>query len=232
MKIRSLFIIAALVSSIGGASAQKNTDKKGKMELKSKNDQIGYSLGVIIGSNLKKQGFDSLNYELLSKGLRDVYEKNPLIISADSANKMLSEYSQAQQRAKVDQNINEGIKFFETNGKRKEVVTLASGLQYEVIKAGEGPKPIMTDKITAHYRGTFLDGNVFDSSIDRGQPATFPVNGVIQGWIEALLLMNTGSEWKLYIPYNLAYGEKGAPPNIPPYATLIFDINLLSIEKP
>lgn len=232
MKISKILIIAIMVSAVGGASAQKTTDKKIKMELKSKNDQIGYSLGVVIGSNLQKQGFDTLNYELLCKGLKDVYEKGTLLISADSANKLLSDYAQTQQRAKTDQNIKEGIKFFEENGKRKGVVSLPSGLQYEVIKAGVGPKPIMTDKISAHYRGTFLDGKVFDSSIDRGQPATFPVNGVIQGWIEALVLMNVGSEWKLFIPYNLAYGEKGAPPNIPPYATLVFEINLLSIEKP
>ena len=232
MKILKLFSLAILFAGIGVASAQKSTDKKIKMELKDKNDQIGYSLGVVIGSNLKNQGFDTLKYEMMCKALKDVYENNTLLISADSANHLLSDYSQAIQRDKADKNLQECNNFFEENGKRKGIVSLPSGLQYEVIKTGEGPKPLLTDKITAHYRGTFLDGKVFDSSIERGQPATFPVNGVIQGWIEALQLMNTGSEWKIYVPYNLAYGEKGAPPNIPPYATLVFEINLLSIEKP
>ena len=125
----------------------------------------------------------------------------------------------------------DGEKFLEENKKREGVVTLTSGLQYQILKAGTGEKPLATDKVTTHYHGTFLDGKVFDSSVDRGQPAQFPVNRVIPGWTEALQLMPVGSKWKLWIPYNLAYGEKGYPPKIPPYSALIFEVELISIDK-
>jgi FKBP-type peptidyl-prolyl cis-trans isomerase len=126
----------------------------------------------------------------------------------------------------------EGQKFLATNGKRAGVMTTASGLQYEVLTKGTGAKnPVATSKVTVHYTGTLIDGTKFDSSVDRGQPATFPLNGVIAGWTEGVQLMTTGSKFRFYIPYNLAYGERGSPPRIPGYACLIFDVELISIEE-
>ena len=126
--------------------------------------------------------------------------------------------------------VEEGRKFLAANSKNEKVVTLESGLQYEVIKAGEGAKPSLNDQVTTHYHGTLIDGTVFDSSVERGQPASFPVNGVIKGWTEALQLMNVGSKWRLFVPYDLAYGERGAGPQIGPFTTLIFEVELISIN--
>ena len=129
-----------------------------------------------------------------------------------------------------EEKIDEGRKFLEENSKKEGVITLASGLQYEVITNGSGDKPKLEDNVTTHYHGTLIDGTVFDSSVDRGEPASFPVGGVIKGWTEALQLMSVGSKWKLYVPYDLAYGERGAGPQIGPYSTLIFEVELLSIN--
>lgn len=133
-------------------------------------------------------------------------------------------------RARNEARMIEGMQFLDENGKRKGVVTLLSGLQYEVLQDGDGHRPRLIDRVTTHYHGTLIDGTVFDSSVDRGAPATFPVNGVIKGWTEALQLMPIGSKWKLYIPYHLAYGEKGSDGKIKPFSVLIFEIELLNIR--
>ncbi len=139
-------------------------------------------------------------------------------------------YSQSKKkRAKNEARMIQGLRFLSENGKRPEVTTLLSGLQYEIIQQGEGPKPVLTSQVTTHYHGTLINGNVFDSSVARGSPANFPVNGVIKGWTEALQLMSVGSKWKLYIPYHLAYGEKGTT-NIKPFSTLVFEVELLDIR--
>ena len=136
-----------------------------------------------------------------------------------------------QQSEKVNADkIAAGAKFLEENAKRPEVVTLPSGLQYEVLTAGTGAKPTSSQKVTVHYEGSLIDGSVFESSYDRGNPATFGVTRVIQGWVEGLQLMEEGAKWKLYIPYNLAYGERGHPPTIKPFAALIFTVELISIQ--
>lgn len=134
-----------------------------------------------------------------------------------------------KKRAKNEARMIKGMQFLNENGKRPEVTTLLSGMQYEVLQEGEGQKPKLTSHVTTHYHGTLIDGYVFDSSVDRGAPASFPVNGVIKGWTEALQLMPIGSKWKLYIPYHLAYGEKGSN-NIKPFSTLIFEVELLDIR--
>lgn len=136
-----------------------------------------------------------------------------------------------EEKAKAGVNLEKGKKFLEDNGKRKGVITLPSGLQYEILKEGNGPKPTATDKVTTHYHGTTIDGKVFDSSVERGQPAQFGVNQVIPGWTEALQLMPVGSKWKLFIPSNLAYGESGAGGAIGPNETLVFEVELISIDK-
>jgi FKBP-type peptidyl-prolyl cis-trans isomerase FklB len=212
------------------AKSKMQTESK-TPELKTKVDSISYSLGVNIGTNLKKQGFDTLNVDLFAKALKDVYGNATLQINDKDAEKLLMEYFQSIQSSKSGNTLKEGQKFLEENKKKPGVITLPSGLQYMVIKEGTGPKPTASDMVTTHYHGTLINGTVFDSSVERGQPATFPVNGVIKGWVEALQLMNVGSKWKLFIPANLAYGEQGAGQQILPNSALIFEVELISIGQ-
>ncbi len=193
-------------------------------------DSVSYSLGVNIGENLKTQfpDINLKNFELAIKNVLD-NQKEPKISGAD-AQKVIQNYFQKQQAKASESVIKEGKKFLTENSKKDGVITLESGLQYEIIKSGEGAKPTINDQVTTHYHGTLLDGTVFDSSVERGQPATFPVSGVIKGWTEALQLMTVGSKWKLFVPYDLAYGERGAGPKIGPYTTLIFEVELISIN--
>ncbi len=193
-------------------------------------DSVSYSLGVNIGENIKSQfpDIDLKNFELAIKDVLDD-KKEPKITAAD-AQKVIQDFFKKQQAKASESIIEEGEKFLEDNKKRNNVITLESGLQYEILKSGEGPKPSLEDQVTTHYHGTLIDGTVFDSSVERGQPATFPVGGVIKGWTEALQLMSVGSKWKLFVPYNLAYGERGAGPQIRPYTTLIFEVELIKIN--
>jgi len=193
-------------------------------------DSVSYSLGVNIGENIKKQ-FEDINLDNFEAGIKDVLEKDvEAKISDNQAQAIIQSYFTKKQQQQSESVIEEGINFLRENGKREGVTTLASGLQYEVINNGTGPKPTIDDNVTTHYHGTLIDGTVFDSSVDRGEPASFPVGGVIKGWTEALQLMTVGSKWKLYVPYDLAYGERGAGPQIGPYSTLIFDVELISIN--
>ena len=193
-------------------------------------DSVSYSLGVNIGENIKAQfpDIDLKNFELAIKDVLD-NKKEPKISGAD-AQKIIQDFFKKQQEKASESIIDEGEKFLEDNKKRKGVITLESGLQYEILKSGEGAKPSLEDQVTTHYHGTLIDGTVFDSSVERGQPATFPVGGVIKGWTEALQLMAVGSKWKLFVPYSLAYGERGAGPQIGPYTTLIFEVELIKIN--
>jgi len=192
-------------------------------------DKLSYAVGVLIAQNLKQQGLDAVESADLAAGVKDVVEGKDLQMSVQEANSILETHMKMKATAMHGDNIAIGQKFLEENGKRSEVTTTASGLQYEVISAGDGATPSSTDKVTTHYEGTLIDGTVFDSSYKRGEPASFPVNGVIMGWQEALQLMKVGDKWKLFIPYNLGYGEQGAGGAIKPFSTLIFDIELLSI---
>ena len=193
-------------------------------------DSVSYSLGVNIGENIKTQ-FEDINLDNFEAGIKDVLEKDvEAKISDNQAQAIIQSYFSKKQQKQSESVIEEGINFLRENGKREGVTTLASGLQYEVINDGTGPKPTIEDNVTTHYHGTLIDGTVFDSSVDRGEPASFPVGGVIKGWTEALQLMTVGSKWKLYVPYDLAYGERGAGPQIGPYSTLIFDVELISIN--
>ncbi|MEY5046765.1 MAG: hypothetical protein RLZZ175_124 [Bacteroidota bacterium] len=195
--------------------------------------RISYALGVNIASNIKTQGFDNIDAKAIAQAFADVQSKksSDWLISVEASNQILQEFVQKQQGAKGEANLKAGQAFLEENKKRAGVITLPSGLQYEVITAGTGEKPLATSTVTTHYHGTLIDGTVFDSSVQRGQPAQFPVNGVIAGWTEALQLMPVGSKWKLYLPSNLAYGERGAGGQIGPNAALIFEVELISIDK-
>ena len=193
-------------------------------------DSVSYSLGVNIGENIKTQ-FPDIDLKNFEAAIKDVLDDNkkPSISGAD-AQKTIQEYFTKQQAKASESVVEAGKKFLAENSKKENVVTLESGLQYEVIKTGEGTKPTLNDQVTTHYHGTLIDGTVFDSSVERGEPASFPVSGVIKGWTEALQLMNVGSKWRLFVPYDLAYGERGAGPKIGPFTTLIFEVELISIN--
>lgn len=193
-------------------------------------DSLSYSLGILMAQSLQKQGLSEIDAASFTKGVQDMIGGAELDIDVSKANQVVQEYMQAQQAKQFEGAINEGKEFLSKNGERAEVTVLPSGLQYEVLQEGTGPKPSPSDKVTVHYHGTLLDGTVFDSSVTRGQPATFGVTQVIQGWVEGLQLMPEGAKWRLYIPYNLAYGERGAGGKIGPYSTLIFDVELLKIN--
>jgi FKBP-type peptidyl-prolyl cis-trans isomerase FklB len=197
--------------------------------LKNNMDSIGYSLGVLFAQNFKNGEVSGIDANAMAKGFQDAIAGKETI-KAEEANRLFSTFMQDAGKKKYEATVQEGKKFLEENGKRPTVKTTASGLQYEVMVQGTGVVPKATDKVTTHYHGTLLNGKVFDSSVQRGQPIDFPVNGVIAGWTEALQLMPTGSKWKLFIPYNLAYGERGAGADIGPYSTLIFEVELLKVN--
>lgn len=192
-------------------------------------DKISYALGVSLGNNLKNSGFEGLDYQKLADGIKHVIQKEKLEIGIQEAQAIINDYFQQLQEKAFEQNIKEGKNFLVENAKRAEVKTTASGLQYEIIKEGKGQTPAASDRVKVHYHGTLINGNVFDSSVNRGEPATFGVTQVIQGWVEALQLMPVGSKWKLYIPSELAYGAQGAGQSIAPHTTLIFEVELLDI---
>lgn len=192
-------------------------------------EKTSYAIGMNIGANLLQSGAKNIDSEALARGLNDVLNGNKTEIEPREAGSILNKYFAELEEAKSQEAIADGAAFLAANGQRSEVTTLPSGLQYEVIKMGDGQKPKATDTVRCHYKGTLIDGTEFDSSIRRGQPADFPVNGVIAGWVEALQLMPVGSKWKLFIPYNLGYGAQGAGQSIPPYAALIFEVELLDI---
>ena len=195
-------------------------------------ESVSYSVGVLIAKNLKQQGMDSIDAPSMAAAVADVFEGNALKISPEQANTIFQQYMKKQSEKVNADKIAAGANFLAENAKRPEVVTLPSGLQYEVLTAGTGAKPDASQKVTVHYEGTLIDGTVFDSSYKRGQPATFGVTQVIQGWVEGLQLMEEGAKWKLYIPYDLAYGERGSPPSIQPFSALIFTVELISIQNP
>ncbi len=189
---------------------------------------FSYALGINIAANLKEAGIDNIDTERFAQAVKDALSNGKTEMTQDMAQNKIQEYFAKLQAERGKKNIEEGKKFLEDNAKREGVVTLPSGLQYEILTAADGKKPSASDSVKCHYHGTLIDGTVFDSSVRRNQPATFGVTQVIQGWVEALQLMPVGSKWRLFIPYNLAYGERGAG-SIPPYATLIFDVELLDI---
>jgi FKBP-type peptidyl-prolyl cis-trans isomerase FklB len=192
-------------------------------------DKVSYALGLSLGNNLLGSGVKTLNYAQLAKGIQDVMEQRQPEISYQEAQTVINVFFQELQAKVSEQAQSEGKAFLESNAKRAEVVTLESGLQYEVIAAGTGSTPKASDSVKVHYHGMLIDGTVFDSSVNRGEPATFGVTQVISGWVEALQLMPIGSKWKLFIPSDLAYGAQGAGQSIAPHSTLIFEVELLDI---
>lgn len=230
MKLRLFAVlgIALLASQVNGEE---------NLVLKNQKDKVSYIIGMEIGKNFKDQSID-VEPGILLKGIKDGFSGGKALLTEQEINEMTLTF-QKEVMAKREEiakrlgekNKKEGEDFLAENKKKEGVITLPSGLQYKVIKSGSGNKPKLTDTVTAHYRGTLIDGTEFDSSYRRGQTVSFPVSGVIPGWIEALQLMEEGANWQVFIPPNLAYGERGAGRDIGPNATLIFEIELISIQE-
>jgi FKBP-type peptidyl-prolyl cis-trans isomerase FklB len=200
-------------------------------QLKDQKDKVSYSIGLQIGFNLSRQKVD-INPDLLTAGVKDTIAGKPQL-TPDQVKDVMTEFekdTEQKQKQAGEENKSEGAKFLEENKKKEGVKTTADGLQYKVIKEGNGAQPKATDTVTVNYRGTLIDGTEFDSSYKRGQPATFPVNGVIKGWTEALQLMKVGSKYQLFIPSNLAYGERAVSPDLAANSTLIFEVELLDAK--
>ncbi|MBN1301876.1 MAG: FKBP-type peptidyl-prolyl cis-trans isomerase [Melioribacteraceae bacterium] len=210
--------------------------KLSKDDLKTTKQKVSYAIGHDVGKNTKLQGIE-ISVDEFMQGFKDALSDNPVLTEQEITQIIISfqQEMMAEREAKnkvaAQKNKKDGKAFLEANAQKEGVVTLSSGLQYKVIKRGNGPQPTKSDKVKVHYRGTSISGEEFDSSYKRGEPTEFPVTGVIKGWTEALLLMHVGDKWELYIPYDLAYGESGNPPVIQPAQTLLFEVELLEIVK-
>lgn len=192
-------------------------------------DTLSYSFGLLIGNNMKTQKVTGINPDLLLQGFKDGYADTNYIVTIEQANQFVQDYFNTMVKNEAEANLQESAAFLEANKTQEGVVTLPSGLQYKVLEAGEGPSPVPGDQVRVHYTGKLVDGSVFDSSIDRGEPIVFGVDQVIPGWTEALQLMSPGARWMLYIPPYLAYGENGAGGVIGPNQALIFEVQLIEI---
>ena len=230
MKLRWIVVVVVMLFACQVSAAEE-------MTLKSEKDKVSYIIGREIGNNLKSQAID-VDPEILARGIKDSFSGAKPMMTEEEMKEVMTAFqkevmAKRQELAKQlgEKNKKEGESFLAQNKTKEGVKNLPSGLQYKVIKAGTGKKPKATDTVTTQYRGTLTDGTEFDSSYSRGQPATFPVNGVIPGWTEALQLMEEGAKWQVFVPSNLAYGERGAGPKIGPNATLIFEIELISVQE-
>lgn len=235
MNTKCLSVALALCFGLSAAQAQDNR------ELTSTKDKTSYSMGYNIGNAWKRQGIEAADVDLqvLIRGLQDVLNEKPSVVSDQENRELLTAFQnelrtrrEAKRKELGEKNQKEGEAFLAENKTKPGVQTLPNGLQYKVVTEGNGPKPTTNDTVTVNYRGTLIDGTEFDSSYKRGQPATFKVSGVIPGWTEALQLMPVGSKWQLFIPAELAYRERGSGANIGPNATLLFEVELLSINPP
>jgi FKBP-type peptidyl-prolyl cis-trans isomerase FklB len=192
-------------------------------------EEFSYALGLSVSSNLIQSGVKTIDPSNFMLALEDIFTGKEPKLTPEQANKILQEFMEKQQGGQGKENLEEGLKFLAENREKEGVIETASGLQYTILEEGDGEKPSPADQVKCHYHGTLIDGSVFDSSVQRGEPATFPVNGVIPGWVEALQMMTTGSKWRLFVPSDLAYGERGAGGAIGPNSTLIFEVELLEI---
>lgn len=235
MYLRLISVMFLLVSLVGCAAEEAKIVPE--LKLDTPKNRISYTIGVNIGKDFKTQKMD-IDADALAMGLKDSLSDKELRLTEEEMASEIQAFQQemqakitAEMEAMVAKNKEEGESFLAENAKKEGVVVTESGLQYKVLEPGEGESPEVTDMVTVHYRGTLIDGTQFDSSYDRGEPATFPVVGVIAGWTEALQLMKPGAKWQLVIPPELAYGERGAGQVIGPNATLLFDVELISVEK-
>ena len=240
-KMRNYVMMVSAMFIILSCSAQSGDSKVANLKLDDMTEEqkASYSYGVLVGDNLKRMEIDNLDPDVILKAIKDVLEGNELQMNVQDAQVKWQAVADDAQRKVLEKeqlayikNKKIGTEFMAENAKKEGVVTLENGLQYKVVKEGNGPKPSLNDRVNVHYHGMLIDGTVFDSSVERGTPATFGLTQVIKGWTEILQLMPVGSKWTVYIPENLAYGANPRPGGaIKPYMTLIFDIELLSIAE-
>lgn len=241
--MKHFFLVVAVSLMAGAASAQKKkaaapSKAKAKpvptaLALKTSLDSFSYALGMNIGNNLKQQSISNVNTAMMSKAMEDVFGGKPALMNEMQANTCIQTTMQANTAKKANAEKEKGLKFLAANKARQAVVTLPNGLQYEVLKSGDAnaASPQLQDTVVAHYAGSLIDGKEFDNSYKRGEPLTIPVAGVIRGWTEILQKMHIGDKWKVYIPSELGYGDRGAGADIPGGATLIFEMELLEVKK-
>lgn len=227
------FLVAGLLIAVS-SSCQQNGPANVKLETNV--DSVSYAIGILVGANNNKMlesvpGDDKLNIEAMATGFRAISLGEETKVSEEDAQSIVQKFFTEASDREAQENLEKGNKFLEENKAREGVHTTESGLQYEIITEGTGEKPTASDRVRVHYHGTLIDGTVFDSSVDRGEPVVFGVTQVIPGWTEALELMPVGSKWKIYLPANLAYGERGAGADIGPNSALIFEVELLEIVK-
>ena len=235
MKLNASILSFAILSIAILAGCQKNSINT-NVKLTNSTDSASYALGVLIGDNNGKMmksvpGAEELNMDIMIAAFVKAIKEQDTGITAEEANQLVQNYFMGMAEKDAKENEESGKAFLAENKKREGIVTTESGLQYEVIQEGNGEKPSLESMVECHYHGTLVDGTVFDSSYERGEPVAFPVNGVIEGWTEALQLMSVGAKWKLYIPSELAYGEHGAGGDIKPNSVLIFDVELLDVRN-
>jgi len=240
LSVAAIFAATSALTAAPAAKAEeaKKADAPKQDVLKTQKQKIGYAFGMRMGKGFKMQGVD-IDVDALAQAMKDVLAGRKPLMTDKEANDVMMNWRKEMMAARTKRraedavkNKKEGEEFLAANKKKEGVVALPSGLQYKIIKAGTGPKPKATDTVTVNYRGTLINGTEFDSSQKQGKPMSFPVNRVIKGWTEALQLMKVGAKWQLFVPSNLAYGERGGRPPIGPNATLIFDIELLSTGAP
>jgi FKBP-type peptidyl-prolyl cis-trans isomerase FklB len=220
--------LAAEVTKLKAEIAELKKPKD--VQLSDVHKKVSYGLGTLVAENLKTQGGDSLDLDALTVGITDVFMNKTPKIPQQEAMTIVQQYMQQAMEKKSSKMKEEGNVFLENNKKNEGVKVTASGLQYKVLATGKGKTPGASDNVTVHYTGKLINGTVFDSSVERGEPASFGVSQVIPGWTEALQLMKEGDKWLLFIPYNLAYGERGAGAQIPPYSTLLFEVELIKVN--
>jgi len=227
MKKVSILAVCISALTLFSCDGQKG---KSSVVLHNTADSVAYGIGISIGSNMQKDGLDSLDLDILKKAIAAVFKKDSLMMNTQQAQTVIQSYLGEKQRQKGEANLAAGKKYLDENKKKPGVIVLPDGLQYSVVKQGTGPNATMADTVVIHYHGTLIDGTIFDSSVDKGEPAEAPVSIFVKGFAEALQLMNVGSKFHVVIPAELAYGERGSGPRVPPNSTLIFELEMLNIK--
>ena len=231
--MRPILVMMLVVPCLAPSCNKKTQPANGSADAKldSRIDSVSYGLGVTLAQNFQQRGLDSLNVDLMASAVKSSLEGDSTKMGLQESGQLVSEFMRARQKANSKGALKKSQAFLDENAEKEGVKVAESGLQYKVLEEGDGPSPDANDKVTVHYEGTLVDGSIFDSSLKRGEPATFPVNRVIPGWTEALQMMQEGDKWKLFIPPDLAYGEQGAGQSIGPNEALIFEVELIEVEK-
>jgi FKBP-type peptidyl-prolyl cis-trans isomerase len=230
----SFLLMPVILLLIVGMSCRQTGSSRVKLNTIA--DSAGYAIGILVGTNNKQQiesapGGSNINLEAMAEAFRVAALDQDGKMTVEEADRVIRKYFESEGEREGQRNLEEGNAFLEKNKRREGIQTTPSGLQYEILQEGSGPKPSPTDQVRVHYHGTLIDGTVFDSSVERGEPAVFYANQVISGWTEALQLMSEGSKWRIYLPSNLAYGERGAGGDIGPNTVLIFEVELLEVVE-